>query len=77
MPGKHVVPGTPLVLGKHFLSLCVALYLPLRAVRADDFIVYSPYVTATRNEVELRGYRTSDARAAFPSGSAEIGRAHV
>ena len=31
-----------------------------RASRADDFIVYSPYVTKGQSEVEVRGYRQRD-----------------
>ncbi|HUX74269.1 MAG TPA: hypothetical protein VMV25_10315 [Steroidobacteraceae bacterium] len=50
--------------------LGVALVAAARLVRADDFIVYSPYVTAAQSEIELRGYRASDPRAALRGASA-------
>jgi len=39
---------------------------------ADDFIVYSPYVIATRGEVELRGFHVEDVRAEQGGGAAEL-----
>ena len=33
------------------------------SAHADDFIVYSPYVAASQNEIELRGFRVTDSRA--------------
>lgn len=42
------------------LSTCLTLGMP--AARADDFIVYSPYVVQGQSEIEFRGhsYRDSD-----------------
>jgi len=55
--------------GVAFVALA-ALAAAARRVRADDFIVYSPYVTAAQSEIELRGYRASDPRAALGGASA-------
>jgi hypothetical protein len=46
------------------------------AVRADDFIVYSPHVIASQNEVELRGYEYADARSDLGGSAAELSIAH-
>ena len=41
-------------------------------VRADDFIVYAPYVIEAQNEVELRGYAYGDARSDLKGSAAEL-----
>jgi hypothetical protein len=41
-------------------------------VRADDFIVYSPYVMAGKSEVELRGFQISDGREDQGGSAAEM-----
>lgn len=46
--------------------------LGMGQVLADDFIVYSPYVIESQNEVELRGYHYADARADHTGGGAEV-----
>jgi hypothetical protein len=58
---------------------CSALLLLAAAgcVRADDFVVYSPYVIATQSEVELRGYTYSDARADRGGSAGELSIAHT
>jgi len=44
-------------------ELCLAACWTLtNSARADDFIVYSPYVMASKSEVELRGYHITDGR---------------
>jgi hypothetical protein len=49
----------------------------IRPARADDFIVYSPYVTAAQTEVELRGFRVTDGRQDLGGTSAaELSVAH-
>ena len=45
-------------------------------VRADDFIVYSPYVIAGQSEIELRGYHYTDSRSGFGGSAAEMSIAH-
>ena len=61
------------------MTLGAALLLTTgAAAQADDFIVYSPYVTATQTEIELRGYRYDDARANFKDGNAaEVSISHA
>ncbi len=54
-----------------FISLST-LVIGMSQVLADDFIVYSPYVIESRNEVELRGYHYSDARPDHTGSGAEI-----
>ena len=55
-----------------------ALLVATGVARADDFIVYSPHVTATQSEIELRGYQYNDPRADFNGGSAaELSVAHA
>lgn len=39
---------------------------------ADDFTVYPPYVIASQNEIELRGFRYGDARADHGGSAAEM-----
>jgi hypothetical protein len=56
--------------------VCVGLLSAARVVRADDFIVYSPYVVASQNEVELRGYRYADSRSDLGGSAAELSIAH-
>ena len=48
----------------------VMLIAVARPAAADDFVVYSPYVTATQNEIEVRGYRVEDARAGMRADAA-------
>ena len=56
----------------------VYLFACTRSARADDFIVYSPYVAATQSEIELRGYQFDDPRAQISGGSAaELSVAHA
>lgn len=56
------------------LPLCVAASL----AHADDFIVYSPHVTATQSEIEVRGYGFSDGRADINGErAAELSFAHA
>ncbi|MDP9065369.1 MAG: hypothetical protein M3O06_05830 [Pseudomonadota bacterium] len=47
------------------------------AARADDFIVYSPHVVASANEVEIRGYDSVDGRSAVSGSAAELSLAHT
>jgi hypothetical protein len=54
--------------------LLLAAVLP---ARADDFVVYSPYVIATQSEVELRGYAYSDARSDHSGNASELSIAHA
>jgi hypothetical protein len=42
------------------------------SARADDLIVYSPYVMATQKEVELRGFHVNDARGDQGGDAAEL-----
>lgn len=59
------------------VAVCVGSFLSAaRAVRADDFIVYSPHVFATQSEVELRGYRYADSRSDLGGSAAELSIAH-
>lgn len=57
---------------KHLRKVIVSIALLAAATsaQADDFIVYSPYVTATQSEVEFRGFRVADARADMGGGAA-------
>jgi hypothetical protein len=43
-----------------FLAVLAAIAFSGQAARADDFIVYSPYVTDGQTEVELRGHQQYD-----------------
>ena len=52
------------------------LEIPVHA-RADDFIVYSPYVIAGQSEVETRGYQYADSRLGYGGGAAEVSIAHA
>jgi len=54
------------------LALGLALNLPPAPARADDFIVYSPYVIESRNEIEVRGYQYADARPDLKGSAAEL-----
>ena len=54
----------------------VVLTSPTSLIRADDFIVYSPYVAASKNEIELRGYRYADSRADLGGDAAELSISH-
>lgn len=58
------------------LAVGLALNLPPAPVRADDFIVYAPYVVESQNEVELRGYVYGDARPDHMGSAAELSIAH-
>lgn len=59
-------------------ALSVALLGAAHVARADDFIVYSPHVTATQSEVELRGFAYGDARPDFSgTAAAEFSVAHA
>jgi hypothetical protein len=59
----------------NFLRLL--LLVAVLPARADDFIVYSPYVNATQSEVELRGYAYSDARPDHGGNASELSIAHA
>jgi hypothetical protein len=59
----------------NFLRLL--LLVAVLPARADDFIVYSPYVNATQSEVELRGYAYSDARSDHSGNASELSIAHA
>lgn len=60
------------------MALSAALLLCAGLSRADDFIVYSPYVTATQSEIELRGYRVGDSRSDLAGASAaELSISHA
>ena len=54
------------------ILLCGALTSVPRVSRADDFIVYSPYIIASQNEIEVRGYRYADARPSLGGDAAEV-----
>ena len=56
--------------------LVAALLGGARLVRADDFIVYSPYVVASQNEIELRGYGYADARPGMGGAGTELSISH-
>jgi high-affinity iron transporter len=58
------------------IIVCAAILASARPARADDFIVYSPYVTASHNEIELRGYQYYDARAGLGGSASELSIAH-
>lgn len=58
-----------------FVSLA-AIMCAGTAARADDFTVYPPYVIASQNEIELRGFRYGDARADHGGSAAEMSIAH-
>jgi hypothetical protein len=49
-----------------------ALWSSTNSARADDFIVYSPYVMASKSEVELRGYQITDGRDDAGGSAAEL-----
>ncbi|GEP32138.1 hypothetical protein TPL01_32760 [Sulfuriferula plumbiphila] len=54
--------GRPI--GNWFAAVTAALTVVLtHGARADDFIVYSPYVTKGQNEIELRGFTYRDGSA--------------
>jgi hypothetical protein len=57
-----------------FLAAC--LLTAGNAARADDFIVYAPYVIASQSEVELRGYRYADGRPELAGSAAEVSISH-
>ena len=50
--------------------------LPPALARADDFIVYAPYVIESQSEIELRGYAYGDARPYLEGSAAELSVAH-
>jgi len=56
--------------------VAVALLVAACLARADDFIVYPPYVVASQSEVELRGYQYGDSRPQIGGGAAELSIAH-
>ncbi len=59
-------------------SLGLALLGVVGIAQADDFIVYSPYVTATQNEIELRGYHMNDGRSDIGgTRAAELSLSHA
>src|SRR5260370_17844023 len=58
------------------VAVCVGLLAAARTARADDFIVYSPHVFASQNEVEVRGYRYADSRSDQGGSAAELSIAH-
>jgi hypothetical protein len=45
------------------LIVSIAMLAAATSAQADDFVVYSPYVTATQSEIEFRGFRVTDGRA--------------
>ena len=45
--------------------------------RADDYNIYSPYVIASQNEIELRGYHDVDPRRNSGGAAAEVAIAHA
>ena len=55
-------------------AFCIGLVLGQGSppARADDFIVYSPYVIESQNEIELRGYAYADARPDLTGSAAEL-----
>ncbi len=57
--------------------LGVVLLCSAAHVRADDFIVYSPYVIASQSEIEMRGYHSTDPRPDLGGSAAEVSVAHV
>jgi hypothetical protein len=57
-------------------ALAAALLAAGGLARADDFIVYPPYVIASQSEIELRGYRYADARPDLGGSAAELSVAH-
>lgn len=60
------------------IALSATLLLGAGRSHADDFIVYSPYVTATQSEIELRGYRVGDSRPDLAGASAaELSISHA
>jgi hypothetical protein len=58
------------------LACLIAITPIARMALADDFIVYSPYVTESESEIELRGYQYADARTDLHGGAAELSIAH-
>jgi hypothetical protein len=58
-----------------FIGFIGALYAA-GVAWADDFIVYSPHVIASQNEVELRGYQYVDARPDLGGSAAEFSLSH-
>jgi hypothetical protein len=58
------------------VAVCVGLLTAAGAVRADDFIVYSPHVFESQSEVEVRGYRFADSRSDLGGSAAELSIAH-
>ncbi len=75
MPAR---PSTRCVVRVCALALVAILFAGAGIARADDFIVYFPYVIATQTEVELRGYRYGDARADLDgTRAAEFSIAHT
>lgn len=58
--------------------LAAATLAVTRRAQADDFIVYSPHVVATQNEIELRGYDVTDGRGDYDGErAAELSVAHA
>ena len=51
--------------------LALSVWMVGRA-HADDFIVYAPYVMATKKEIELRGFHVNDARGEQGGDAAEL-----
>ena len=61
---------------KFAILICIAASGLPGIVRADDVIVYSPYVFASKNEIEVRGYQMVDARAGMGGSAAELAVSH-
>jgi hypothetical protein len=57
-------------------ALALTLLGAVRFARADDFIVYSPYVIASQSEIEARGYQYADSRPGFGGSAAEVSLAY-
>jgi hypothetical protein len=68
-----MLPRRVAVSGALLLGLALS---PPAALRADDFIVYAPYVIESQNEVELRGYAYGDARPDLKGSAAELSVSH-
>jgi hypothetical protein len=55
----------------------VLLLAAVVPARADDFVVYAPYVITTQSELELRGYAYSDGRRDLGGNGSELSVAHA
>jgi hypothetical protein len=54
----------------------VVAFFGVGLARADDYNVYSPYVIASQNEIEVRGYHDVDSRPDVAGAAAEVSIAH-